>query len=94
MKSILTNYDPYGNPLPAGAEANTAFAGNTRASHPQMNEPNFNDYMNILNNRSKIHDMRDLMKSLNNMEQADFINASRSAYNPNRSIFYGNEQYN
>lgn len=73
--------------MPTGAEANTSFGGNARTPPPQMNEPNFNDYMNILNNRSKIHDMRDLMKSLNNMEQADFMNASRSGYNLNRSIY-------
>lgn len=52
----------------------------------QPSQANFNETMNTLNFRSDMHDMRDLMKSLN--AETSNLNASRSNFNLNRSIMY------
>lgn len=49
------------------------------------NDSNFNVHMSNLNFRSNVHDMRDLMKSLNH-EGESMLHASRSNFNLNRSI--------
>jgi len=70
MKSLMTAYDVYGNPLAPGASSNF---------QNQVTAPNgatFNDHLNNLNFRSNMHDMRDLMKSLNH-ENESIINQSR-----------------
>ena len=62
MKSILTQYDMYGNPINGVAVIpETNFPTHVR----NQPEPSFNDVMNNMNFRSNMHDMRDLMKSLN-----------------------------
>ena len=96
MKSILTTYDMYGNPIHSSAaqDANMIAAGNRSGTANQavpqpQNENNFNDHMNQLHFRSNMHDMRDLMKSLN--QETGSLMASRSNFNLNRSILFGNE---
>ena len=101
MKSIMTNYDVYGNPIhhPAVAQQdsteNILPADNHHhrpggaVNQPSITENNFDVIMNKQNQMKQMHDMRDLMKSLN--QETGSLMASRSNFNLNRSMMFGNE---
>ena len=59
----------------------------------QPGEPTFNDHMNNMHFRANMHDMRDLMKSLA-QENETMLNASRSNFVFNRSVYQYNDLYN
>mmetsp|Transcript_15425 Transcript_15425/g.20879 ORF Transcript_15425/g.20879 Transcript_15425/m.20879 type:complete len:126 (-) Transcript_15425:1356-1733(-) len=53
----------------------------------------FNDHMNNMHFRANMHDMRDLMKSLAH-ESETMLNASRSNFVFNRSVYHYGDPYN
>ena len=68
MKSIITTYDMYGNPIHnAGVPQDTApnMLPSDKTVNQPINENNFDVIMNKQNQMKQMHDMRDLMKSLN-----------------------------
>jgi len=85
---MILNYELYGK--------KPSLMENLQELHvKQSAEINFNDHMNNLNFRSNMHDMRDLMKSLN-LENESLLNVSRSNFALNRSNYnqYGEHSYN